>query len=47
MPTTDPLVSTEWLAAHLNDPDALLLQQIEEGAFTGHHGHGSLQRFKI
>src|SRR6478735_672146 len=21
MPTTDPLVSTEWLAAHLNDPD--------------------------
>lgn len=25
MPTTDPLVSTEWLAAHLNDPSVKVL----------------------
>lgn len=25
MPTTDPLVSTEWLAAHLNDPHVKIL----------------------
>ncbi len=25
MPTTDPLVSTEWLAAHLNDPRVKIL----------------------
>ena len=29
-----------------HDPDALLLEQIEEGAFTGHHGHGILQCLK-
>ena len=25
MPTTDPLVSTEWLAAHLNDPNVKVI----------------------
>jgi hypothetical protein len=30
-----------------HDSNALLLQQVEEGAFTGHHGHGSLQQFEV